>query len=79
MQAPEPPSLNLLRHNHMGVIAGIVVIGVVCWAMYAKYVRVIASKRYGTRQIIEPDVSQFSQRAPNDCAVGESPDTEVEP
>jgi hypothetical protein len=48
----------------MGVLIGIVIVGVLIWAMYAGYVRVIASKRYATRQHEAPDLNRFADGSP---------------
>jgi hypothetical protein len=46
----------------MGVLIGIVIVGFLIWAMYLGYVRVIASKRYATRQHEAPDLNRFAER-----------------
>ncbi len=48
----------------MGALIGIVIVGFLIWTMYAGYVRVLARKRYGTRQHEAPDLNRFAERTP---------------
>ena len=43
----------------MGVVVGIAVLGALSWATYARYIRVLAKKRYATRRLGQPDLSRF--------------------
>jgi len=44
----------------MSVLIGIVIIGLFIWIMYARYGRVLARKRYSTRQDSVPDLGTFA-------------------
>jgi hypothetical protein len=48
----------------MGVLIAIVIVGILIWAMYAGCVRVLASKRYETRQHEVPDLDRFAEGSP---------------
>jgi hypothetical protein len=45
----------------MGTLIGIVIVGFLIWAIYASYLRVLASKRYTTRQHEAPDLNRFAE------------------
>jgi len=45
----------------MGVVIGIVILGIVIWS----YVRVLARKRYATRQSEVPDLNRFGEETPS--------------
>jgi hypothetical protein len=48
----------------MGTLIGIVVVGFLIWAMFAGYVRVLARKRYPSRQNEAPDLNRFAKGSP---------------
>jgi hypothetical protein len=48
----------------MGVLIGIVIVGFLIWAIYASYLRVLASKRYATHQQEAPDLNRFAEGSP---------------
>jgi len=48
----------------MSVLIGIVILGILIWVMYAGYVRVLARKRYTTRQHEAPDLNRFAEGSP---------------
>ena len=52
----------------MGVLIGIVIVGFLIWAIYASYLRVLASKRYATHQQEAPDLSRFAEGLPGSDA-----------
>jgi hypothetical protein len=47
----------------VGVILGIVILALIIWACYAGYIRVLASKRYDSKQRDVPDLNRFADRS----------------
>jgi hypothetical protein len=50
----------------MSVLLGIVILGLIIWVTYGRYVRVLARKRYAARQHEAPDLSRFSDSSPSE-------------
>lgn len=57
----------------MGVLVTIVILGLIVWATYAGYGRVLARKRYATRQREAPDLTRFAEGAPGANQRGDGP------
>ena len=57
----------------MGIVVGIVILGLIFWTSYARYVRVLARKRYSSRQYEEPDLSRFAGESPSATPPADGP------
>jgi hypothetical protein len=45
----------------MSALIDVLLVGLLIWLVWVGYVRVLASKRYASRQSVAPDLGRFSE------------------